>query len=42
MAKTSLLTSKITTLRFNKNDYISIPDIAKYKDSTGANNIIRN
>jgi hypothetical protein len=42
MAKISVLASEITTLKFNENDYISITDIAKYKDSTDANDIIRN
>jgi len=42
MAKISVLSSEITTLKLNENDYISITDIAKYKDSTDANDIIRN
>lgn len=42
MAKISVLSNEITTLKFNENDYISITDIAKYKDSIDANDIIRN
>ena len=42
MAKINVLSSEITTLKFNENDYISITDIAKYKDSIDANDIIRN
>jgi len=39
MAKISVLSSEITTLKFNENDYISITDIAKYKDSIDANEL---
>ncbi len=42
MAKISVLKNEIATLKFNENDYISITDIAKYKDSKDANDIIRN
>jgi hypothetical protein len=42
MAKITVLENEITTSRFNENDYISITDIAKYRDSIEANDIIRN
>ena len=42
MAKITVLESEITTSKFNEDDYISITDIAKYKDNVEANDIIRN
>ena len=42
MAKITVLKNEITTSTFNDEDYISITDIAKSKDNTEANDIIRN
>lgn len=42
MAKITVLENEITTSKFNEDDYISITDIAKYKDNNDANDIIRN
>jgi len=42
MAKIEVLTQEVATLTIEKDDYICITDIAKYKDSKGANDIIRN
>jgi hypothetical protein len=39
MASITVLDQKIAV---NKNDYISLTDIAKYKDEADANDIIRN
>jgi len=42
MAKITVLKNEITTSTFNDEDYISITDIAKFKDNAEANDIIRN
>ncbi len=42
MAKITVLNNKISTSKFNEEDYISLTDIAKSKNSTDANDIIRN
>jgi len=42
MAKIEVLTQEVATLTIEKDDYICITDIAKYKDSKDANDIIRN
>jgi len=42
MPKITVLDNPITTLKLNQDDYICITDIAKYKDSTLANDIIKN
>jgi len=42
MAKITVLENEISTSKFNEDDYISITDIAKSKNSTDANDIIRN
>ena len=42
MAKIKVLDSNITILTTKEEDYISLTDIAKYKDSSEANDIIRN
>ncbi len=42
MPKITVLDNPITTLKLNEDDYICITDIAKYKDSTLANDIIKN
>ena len=42
MAKITVLNSEISTSKFNEEDYISLTDIAKSKNPTDANDIIRN
>jgi hypothetical protein len=42
MAKITVLSSKISTLKIEEEDYICITDIAKYKDDAQANDIIKN
>lgn len=42
MAKIKVLSNEITTLKVKEEDYICITDIAKYKDNTDANDIIKN
>lgn len=42
MAKITVLSSEIATLKIKEEDYICITDIAKYKDDTLANDIIKN
>jgi hypothetical protein len=42
MAKIEVLNQQISTLQLNKDDYICITDIAKYKDEADANDIIKN
>jgi hypothetical protein len=42
MAKITVLQNEITTSKFHEDDYISITDIAKFKDATDTNDIIRN
>jgi hypothetical protein len=42
MAKITVLNQEITAVKFKQEDYISLTDIAKYKDSREANEIIRN
>lgn len=42
MAKITVLSSDIGTLKIKEEDYICITDIAKYKDDALANDIIKN
>jgi hypothetical protein len=42
MAKITVLNSEISTSKFKEEDYISLTDIAKSKNPTDANDIIRN
>ena len=42
MAKITVLSSEIATLKIREEDYICITDIAKYKDDALANDIIKN
>ena len=42
MAKIKVLNQNITTVKYNNENYISLTDIAKYKNSKDANEIIRN
>jgi len=42
VAKITVLNSEISTSKFNEEDYISLTDIAKSKNPTDANDIIRN
>ncbi|MEA3553667.1 MAG: KilA-N domain-containing protein [Campylobacterota bacterium] len=42
MATITVLNKTISTKNINEDDYISITDIAKYKDNTDANDIIKN
>lgn len=42
MSTITVLEHNISTKSINKNNYISITDIAKYKDTTDANDIIKN
>jgi len=42
MAKIEVLEQELTTVRLNDEDYISLTNIAKYKNGTEANEIIRN
>jgi hypothetical protein len=42
MSKITVLENEISTSKFKEDDYISITDIAKSKNSTDANDIIRN
>jgi len=42
MAKIKVLENDVTTKKINEDDYISMTDIAKYKDNTDANDIIKN
>jgi len=42
MAKITVLNQEITAVKFKQEDYISLTDIAKYKDNSEANEIIRN
>lgn len=42
MAKIKVLEQDIATIKFNNEDYISLTNIAKYKDGPEANEIIRN
>jgi len=42
MAKIKVLDTDITVVKTNNEDYISLTDIAKSKNPTDANEIIRN
>ena len=42
MAKITVLSSEIATLKIQEEDYICVTDIAKYKDDALANDIIKN
>jgi len=42
MANITVLDNTIATKKINEDDYISITDIAKYKDNSDANDIIKN
>ena len=42
MDNITVLNKSISTKKINQDDYISITDIAKYKDEVDANDIIKN
>lgn len=42
MAKITVLSKEVAVQKFNEDDFISLTDIAKYKDSERTDDLIRN